>query len=156
MNVRFSQICHGPSDETLVSGGYDQAVRVWDCRSRSYEPLMTMKPFGDSVTSVVVSRSCVSDNTTQLLLLFPSTPARAHLPQRRMPIKADPMDSVWVAACWADAVPARSCTFRETCLFPISWCAVPDGRAMQAWQKFGILIDVQCTVSPVAIQYKVD
>ena len=62
-NVRSTQICYGPSDETLVSGGYDQAVRVWDCRSRSYEPLMTMKPFGDSVTSVVVSRSCVFTTT---------------------------------------------------------------------------------------------
>ena len=51
------QICYGPMDETLVSGGYDQAVRVWDCRSRSFEPIMTMKPFGDSVTGVLVSKT---------------------------------------------------------------------------------------------------
>ena len=52
----YLQICYGPMDETLVTGGYDQAVKVWDCRSRSFEPLMTLRPFGDSVTSVVLSK----------------------------------------------------------------------------------------------------
>ncbi|KAK9828990.1 hypothetical protein WJX72_003265 [[Myrmecia] bisecta] len=48
-----NSVCYGPGDETLVSGGYDQAVSVWDCRSRSFDPIQTMKPFGDSVTSVL-------------------------------------------------------------------------------------------------------
>lgn len=52
-----NSICYGPMDETLVSGGYDQAVRVWDCRSRSFEPIMSMKPFGDSVTTVLLSKT---------------------------------------------------------------------------------------------------
>lgn len=43
----------GPSGAVLVSGGYDRAVRVWDCRSRSAAPVQSLTGFGDSVTSVV-------------------------------------------------------------------------------------------------------
>ena len=39
----------------IVSGGYDKAVKVWDCRSRSVEPVQVMQHFSDSVMSVVVS-----------------------------------------------------------------------------------------------------
>lgn len=49
------QLCMGPGEETLVSGGYDQAVRVWDMRSRSYDAVQTIKLFADSVTAVAVS-----------------------------------------------------------------------------------------------------
>ena len=45
----------GPGEETLVTGGYDQAVRVWDMRSRSFDAIQTMKLFADSVTTVAVS-----------------------------------------------------------------------------------------------------
>lgn len=38
-----------------MTGGYDQAVRVWDMRSRSYDALQTMKVFADSVTTVACS-----------------------------------------------------------------------------------------------------
>ena len=43
----------GPGGAVLVSGGYDRAVRVWDCRSRSAAPVQTFAAFRDSVTSVV-------------------------------------------------------------------------------------------------------
>lgn len=43
----------GPGGAVLVSGGYDRAVRVWDCRSRSAAPVQTLAAFRDSVTSVV-------------------------------------------------------------------------------------------------------
>lgn len=49
------QIAYAASDEVLATGGYDQAIRLWDCRSRSFEPIQTMKNFGDSVTSVAVA-----------------------------------------------------------------------------------------------------
>lgn len=52
------QLCIGPGDETVVSGGYDQAVRVWDMRSRSFDPIQTLKPFSDSVTAVLVTKRC--------------------------------------------------------------------------------------------------
>lgn len=52
------QLCTGPGEETLVSGGYDQAVRVWDMRSRSYDAIQTIKIFADSVTTVAVSARC--------------------------------------------------------------------------------------------------
>ena len=48
--VRYSSNC-----DILVSAGYDQAVKVWDRRSRSIDPVQTMKHFRDSVTSVVVT-----------------------------------------------------------------------------------------------------
>lgn len=50
------QICYGPEDGVIVSGGYDQAVSVWDTRSRSFDPIQSMKPFRDSVTAVAVSK----------------------------------------------------------------------------------------------------
>jgi len=39
------QVCHAASDEVLVTGGYDQAVKVWDCRSRSVDAIQTMRHF---------------------------------------------------------------------------------------------------------------
>ena len=55
VTVRCVQIAYAASDEVLVTGGYDQAIRLWDCRSRSFEPIQTVKMFGDSVTSVAVA-----------------------------------------------------------------------------------------------------
>lgn len=45
--VRYSANC-----EILATGGYDQAVKIWDCRSRSIDPVQTMKPFRDTVMSL--------------------------------------------------------------------------------------------------------
>lgn len=36
------QVCHAASDEVLVTGGYDTAVKVWDCRSWNQDPIQTM------------------------------------------------------------------------------------------------------------------
>ena len=56
--LRHAQVCFGPGEGTLVTGGYDQAVRVWDMRSRSWDAIQTLKPFADSVTSVAISAMC--------------------------------------------------------------------------------------------------
>lgn len=50
------QLCFQPgSCDVLASGGYDQAVKVWDCRSRSIDAVQVLKSFRDSVTSVVIT-----------------------------------------------------------------------------------------------------
>ena len=54
-----SQVCYGPADNLLVTAGYDQAVKAWDCRSRTYDAIQTMKPFADSVTSVAITDRCM-------------------------------------------------------------------------------------------------
>lgn len=41
----FLQLEFGPDDAVLVSAGYDQSVKVWDCRARTYDALQTMKAF---------------------------------------------------------------------------------------------------------------
>lgn len=46
-----------------MTGGYDQAVRVWDMRSRSFDAIQTMKLFADSVTTVAVSTRCDAYST---------------------------------------------------------------------------------------------
>lgn len=49
------QVRYSPNNEVLVTGGYDQAVKVWDCRSRSIDAVQVMKAFADSVMSVAVT-----------------------------------------------------------------------------------------------------
>ena len=49
------QLCFSPNNDLLVSGGYDQAVKVWDCRSRSIDAIQVLKGFRDSVTSVATT-----------------------------------------------------------------------------------------------------
>jgi mitogen-activated protein kinase organizer 1 len=51
-----TQVKYSPNEQVLATGGYDQAVKVWDCRSRSIEAVQVMKPFRDSVTSVDVTQ----------------------------------------------------------------------------------------------------
>jgi hypothetical protein len=41
--LHVTQVCHAASDEVLVTGGYDTAVKVWDCRSWNQEPIQTMR-----------------------------------------------------------------------------------------------------------------
>ena len=54
------QLSYSPNDEVLASAGYDQAVKVWDCRSRNWEPVQIMRAFADSVTSVTITSGCGS------------------------------------------------------------------------------------------------
>ncbi len=61
--VPLLQVAYSPNDEVLASAGYDQAVKVWDCRSRSWEPIQTMRVFADSVTSVTVTNKCAEPLT---------------------------------------------------------------------------------------------
>jgi len=39
------------------SGSYDATVRVWDCRSRTYDPVQVMNEAKDSITSMQLSGS---------------------------------------------------------------------------------------------------
>lgn len=46
------QLCFSPgSCDVLVSGGYDQAVKVWDCRSRSIDAIQVGPCMGGDVAS---------------------------------------------------------------------------------------------------------
>ncbi|XP_057432297.1 uncharacterized protein LOC130725054 [Lotus japonicus] len=40
----------------IVSAGYDQSLRAWDCRSHSTEPIQIIDTFGDSVMSVRLTK----------------------------------------------------------------------------------------------------
>jgi hypothetical protein len=39
-----------------LGGGYDRAVKVWDCKSRNYEPMQTLLQAQDSVAAVAISQ----------------------------------------------------------------------------------------------------
>ncbi|KAK4578124.1 hypothetical protein RGQ29_028316 [Quercus rubra] len=41
----------------VVSAGYDQSLRAWDCRSHSTEPIQVIDSFSDSVMSVCLTKS---------------------------------------------------------------------------------------------------
>ena len=56
---KINAVAFGAGDDVLVSAGYDRSVRVWDCRSNSWDPIQTMDPFGDSVTSVAVHDAAI-------------------------------------------------------------------------------------------------
>ena len=40
-----AQVAYAANDDVLVSGGYDQCIKVWDTKSRSFDPIQTMKHF---------------------------------------------------------------------------------------------------------------
>ena len=54
------QVSYSTNCNVVVSGGYDQTVRVWDCRSRSIDPIQVMKECQDSVMSVAALESYVA------------------------------------------------------------------------------------------------
>lgn len=39
------QVTYAANDDVLVTAGYDQCVKVWDCKSRSIDPIQVMKVF---------------------------------------------------------------------------------------------------------------
>ncbi|OVA00249.1 WD40 repeat [Macleaya cordata] len=41
----------------VVSAGYDQSVRAWDCRSHSTEPIQIIDTFTDSVMSICLTKT---------------------------------------------------------------------------------------------------
>ncbi|KAH1251168.1 WD repeat domain-containing protein 83 [Glycine max] len=41
----------------VVSAGYDQSLRAWDCRSHSTEPIQIIDTFADSVMSVCLTKT---------------------------------------------------------------------------------------------------
>jgi mitogen-activated protein kinase organizer 1 len=43
----------GEADAVVVTGSYDGLVKVWDTRSNSYKPIMTMDEAKDAITDVV-------------------------------------------------------------------------------------------------------
>lgn len=51
---------YAANDEVLITGGYDQAVKVWDCRSRNYDAIQSLKPFADSVTCVAAGAADIT------------------------------------------------------------------------------------------------
>ena len=61
-------------DTIMVTAGYDQAVKVWDCRSNSINAVQTMKCFQDSVTCVQVETPRTLPNS-----LVVESPSRAVL-----------------------------------------------------------------------------
>eukprot|EP00983_Pelagomonas_calceolata_P119786 1160639-Pelagomonas_calceolata.AAC.2 len=38
-------VTYAANDDCLVTAGYDQCVKIWDCKSRSMDPMQTMKAF---------------------------------------------------------------------------------------------------------------
>jgi hypothetical protein len=60
------QVATGAEDEVLVTGGSDQCLKVWDCRSRSQEPIQSSRAFkvgaggevGQGVDAVHVLHPC--------------------------------------------------------------------------------------------------
>ena len=46
----------GQEDSVLVSGSLDRTVRIWDCKSKNANPIMTLDEAKDSVSSIVVPK----------------------------------------------------------------------------------------------------
>ena len=44
-------------DVIVLPGSYDSSVRVWDCRSRTYDPVQVLGDAKDSISSLQLSTS---------------------------------------------------------------------------------------------------
>eukprot|EP00005_Dracoamoeba_jomungandri_P004289 CAMPEP_0174259152 /NCGR_PEP_ID=MMETSP0439-20130205/8028_1 /TAXON_ID=0 /ORGANISM="Stereomyxa ramosa, Strain Chinc5" /LENGTH=234 /DNA_ID=CAMNT_0015342943 /DNA_START=112 /DNA_END=813 /DNA_ORIENTATION=- len=49
--ITFNEQC-----SVLVTGGYDKHVKIWDCKSRNYDPIQILSDAQDSITSIAVSK----------------------------------------------------------------------------------------------------
>lgn len=52
-------VAFGAGGDVVVTAGYDQSLRVWDCRSNSFDPIQVLTGFKDSVTSVCLVDACL-------------------------------------------------------------------------------------------------
>ena len=51
---RINAVAFGPFAQTFLSASYDATVKIWDGRSRTNEPIQTLKEAKDSVTDIHV------------------------------------------------------------------------------------------------------
>ena len=56
-DLNVNAVAFAPAGEgaVLLTGSHDQKVRVWDLRSRNFEPIQVMRGFDDSVTSLLAT-----------------------------------------------------------------------------------------------------
>lgn len=85
------QVVHAASDEVVVTGGYDQCVRVWDCKSRSTEPIQTMRAF-----KVGFAYAAGGAAVTKSARCMGSAPCRAF---HRHNSACTPVAGAWVVLC---------------------------------------------------------
>jgi hypothetical protein len=50
------QVKYTADNEVLVTAGYDQHVKLWDCKSRSTEAMQVMKAFKASIPTNLLKR----------------------------------------------------------------------------------------------------
>jgi len=69
---RVNAVAISNDSETYLSASYDGTVKIWDGRSNSYEPIMTLQDAKDSVSDVHVVQDCAngkkgSSNVTAII-----------------------------------------------------------------------------------------
>ena len=62
---RINAVAISNNCETYLSASYDGTVKIWDGRSNSYEPIMTLQDAKDSVTDIHVVQNNVSSGNTK-------------------------------------------------------------------------------------------
>ncbi|GAY60249.1 hypothetical protein CUMW_200490 [Citrus unshiu] len=56
-NLQVNAVKFNEYSSVVVSAGYDQSLRAWDCRSHSTEPIQIIDSFQDSVMSVCLTKT---------------------------------------------------------------------------------------------------
>ncbi|GBF92112.1 hypothetical protein Rsub_04459 [Raphidocelis subcapitata] len=88
-DAAINAVVHAASDDVLVTGGYDQCIRAWDCRSRSTEPIQTMRAFKDDVTTVAArGHEVLGGSVDGTLRRFDVRMGRAYTDDLRHPVTA--------------------------------------------------------------------
>ena len=47
-------------DQVVITAGYDRAVKIWDARSNSIDPIQSVVAWRDAVTSLTVAGHCIT------------------------------------------------------------------------------------------------